>query len=58
MMEHDILHLGEFLFPVLIEKATLHALISNATDFQLFWMINIPCEGSDVVIGGETHHFW
>ena len=56
-MDHDILHLGEFRFPVLIDKATLHALISNATNFQLYWMINIQCEGADVVIDGETY-FW
>ncbi len=56
-MDHDILHLGEFQFRVLIDKATLHALISNATDFQLYWMINIPCDAADVAIDGETH-FW
>ncbi len=56
-MDHDILHLGEFRFPVLVDRATLHALISNATDFKLYWMINIPCEGADVAIDGETY-FW
>jgi hypothetical protein len=43
---------------VLIGAPTLHALISNATDFELYWMINIPCQGTDVVIDGETHHYW
>lgn len=56
-MDQDVLHLGEFRFPVSIHKATLHALISNATDFKLYWMINIPCEGADVAIDGETY-FW
>src|ERR1051325_3834435 len=41
-MERDVLHLGEFRFPVLKDKSTLHALISNATDFRLYWMLNIP----------------
>ena len=57
-MDRDVLYLDEFRFPVLKDKATLHALISNATDFRRYWMINIPCEGADVVIDGETHHCW
>lgn len=57
-VERDVLHLGEFRFPVLKDKATLHALISNATDFRLYWMLNILCEGADVEIDGETHHYW
>jgi hypothetical protein len=58
VVDRDVLYLGEFRFSVLTGKATLHALISNATDFRLFWMLNIPCEGADVVIDGVTHHFW
>jgi hypothetical protein len=57
-VDHDILHVGEFRFPVLKDKATLHAPVSNATDFRLYWMINVPCEGADVELDGETHHFW
>lgn len=57
-MEREVLHLGDFRFSVLKDKATLHALISNATDFRLYWMLNIPCEGADVEIDGETHHYW
>lgn len=57
-MDRDLLHLGEFHFAVMKKKATLHALISNATDFRLYWMINIPCEAADVEIDGEMHHFW
>ena len=57
-MDHDILYVGEFRFPVLKDKATLHALVSNATDFRLYWMINVPCEGADVELDGETHHVW
>jgi hypothetical protein len=58
IVDRDVLYLAEFRFPVLKSKATLHALISNATEFRLYWMINIPCEKTDVVIDGETHHFW
>lgn len=57
VLGHDFLYVGEYRFPVLKDKATLHALISNATDFQLFWMINVPCEGSDVELNGEIFHF-
>jgi hypothetical protein len=57
-VDHDILHVGEFRFSVLRDKASLHALISNATDFKLYWMVNVPCEGADVELGGETYYFW
>jgi hypothetical protein len=57
-MDRDALYLDEFRFSVLKDKATLHGFISNATDFRLYWMINIPCEGADVLIDGETHHYW
>lgn len=39
-------------FNVMMRKAD-----SNATEFQLYWMINVTCEGSDVAIDGETY-FW
>ena len=39
------------------DKATLHALISNATDFKLFWMINIPCDMTQVEVDGESHYW-
>ena len=58
VMDRDVLYLGEYRFPVLKDKATLHALISNATDFRLYWMINVACEGADVELDSETHHFW
>jgi hypothetical protein len=57
-MDDNILYLGDWQFAVLREKATLHGLISNATDFALCWMINIPCEAADVLIGGKTYHLW
>jgi hypothetical protein len=57
VVDRDVVYLGEFRFPVLKGKPTLHALMSNATDFRLYWMLNIPCEGADVVIDGETHHW-
>lgn len=57
-MDHDILHVGEVRFPVLKDKATLHALVSNATDFKLYWMVNVPCEGTDVKLDGLRCHLW
>jgi hypothetical protein len=57
-VDRDVICLGEYRWLVLKNKATLHALISNATDYRLYWMINIPCEGTDVEINGETHHYW
>lgn len=50
-----ILQLGEARFDVRKDEATLHALISNGTDFRLFWMISIPCEQAERVMeGGEV----
>ena len=57
-MEQDTLELGEFRFKVLKDKCTLHALISNATDYKLFWMINVPCVGSDVKFEDESVYCW
>jgi hypothetical protein len=56
-MEEHMLHLGDWRFSVATDRATLHALISNATDFKLFWMINVPCEEAEVEAEGETHYW-
>lgn len=55
-MEIDRLYLGDWQFPVLKGKTKLHGLISNATDFKLFWMINIYCDDTEVTIDGDKFY--
>jgi hypothetical protein len=48
-MESDVLCIDRFRFHVRQADATFHALISNATGFQLYWMISLPCAAAEVV---------
>ncbi len=52
-----VLHLGEFMFPVKQQEARLFGFISNATDYKLLWMIEVPCDECEVVIDGETEYW-
>ena len=57
MIAKNTLCLGDLRFQVDPERVAFHALISNATNFRLFWMISIPCKRREVVVNGETDYW-
>jgi hypothetical protein len=56
-VHNNTLHLGKFKFEVEPDKSTLSALISNATNFQLFWMINTYCQEAEIPLA-DPAYYW
>src|SRR5262245_54796109 len=56
-MKKDVLQIGEFKFDIEKEKSTLNALISNATRFRLYWMINIYCKQAEIPLADPAYHW-
>jgi hypothetical protein len=53
-MEKNTLCIGDLSFEVDDSRSSFHALISNATDFKLFWMVSIGTRLRPVQIADDT----